>query len=499
MDDFQNNIDENLKNLELMTSLLDKTNDELKLINNEIYKYENTNLDENILMKRPSFCAKHQCGIIDELMKYLNPKNNLQDLYDKSKELQTKVNSYQENKTSCENSIKDLKMGFNYYKEIIDFLYKNNELISKTPELIQNILIKDPAFIYVNMNELKLLMNDFNEYTSLFKKYNDLKKSNDDLNNLKKLVTNNVQVQNKLTELEKKHSDAMSHKLNCLTKIDELNERYNFLSNIHEILQERDDNFLKYNIRTEELKKIKQNILELNKCTYIYNSNKNYIERTLTKQKLELENELQDLNKKRDEMTTFYISKRQIEKMRNEVQEQFNKINILNKIWSPKVGYPSWKIESFLNDLTVKTNDDMESMWGSNLKIKEFELKDSDFLIKMNKEGVEIKDASLCSQGETETINTAISFSIIESNVENGGYDVLRLDEVDGPLDETRRTGFIDMIQKRVDDMGCNSCFIITHNGEFEDIPCDIILLKGAKVPDEKLRNKNILFKYQGD
>ena len=157
---------------------------------------------------------------------------------------------------------------------------------------------------------------------------------------------------------------------------------------------------------------------------------------------------------------------------------------------------PSWKIESFLNNLTIKTNEDMDSMWGSNLKIKEFELKENDFLIKMIKDGVEIKDASLCSQGETETINTAISFSIIESNVENGGYDVLRLDEVDGPLDETRRSGFIDMIQNRINEMGCDSCFIITHNGEFEDIPCDIILLKGNKIPEEKLRNKNVLFRF---
>jgi hypothetical protein len=44
--------------------------------------------------------------------------------------------------------------------------------------------------------------------------------------------------------------------------------------------------------------------------------------------------------------------------------------------------------------------------------------------------------------------------------------------------------------------MGCESCFIITHNGEFEDIPCDIILMKDAKIDEEKLKNKNILFRY---
>jgi DNA repair exonuclease SbcCD ATPase subunit len=139
-------------------------------------------------------------------------------------------------------------------------------------------------------------------------------------------------------------------------------------------------------------------------------------------------------------------------------------------------------------------------MWGSDIKIEEFEPTATEFNIRINKQGNSIKDASLCSQGETQTINTAISFSIIESGIDSGGYDVLRLDEVDGAFDEKRRIGFIDTIQNRIDEMGCDSCFIITHNGEFEDIPCDIIIFKqekGMQIPEEKLKNKNVLFRYK--
>ena len=56
----------------------------------------------------------------------------------------------------------------------------------------------------------------------------------------------------------------------------------------------------------------------------------------MEKRKLEIETSLMEFNKKRDEMTTFYISKKQIEKMRNEIQEKFDKVEILNNIWSPK-------------------------------------------------------------------------------------------------------------------------------------------------------------------
>ena len=497
MEELTKNIDIKQKEYEKTNDIYETTKNKLTVINNEIYKYEHNNLNDDILMKRPTFCAKHQCGIIDEIMKYLNPKDNLGELYNTSKELQNDVIKYQENKENLENILKDFKRGIEYFKDIIDYLYANNELISKLPAIINEYLLQEPSSIYIKMNEIKLLIKDLNEYSSLIIKRGDIEKSIDDMNNIKSLVTTNKMVQGKLNDLTSKYEIELQNKAKYVKLVTDLQSKIDTYKNIKELLRRRDDDFNAYNSDVEKTKQMKTTLLELNKCTYIYNSNKNYIENTLNVKKTEMEQELANLNKKRDEMTTFFISKRQIEKMRTEVQEQFNKINILNKIWSPKVGYPSWKIESFLNDLTIKTNDDMNTMWGSNLKIKEFLLDSSDFSIVMNRDGTEIKDASLCSGAETETVNTAISFSIIESNIANGGYDVLRLDEVDAALDETRRSSFIDMIQTRINNMNCDSCFIITHNGEFEDIPCDIVLLKGANVSKDKLRNKNILFSYE--
>ena len=182
---------------------------------------------------------------------------------------------------------------------------------------------------------------------------------------------------------------------------------------------------------------------------------------------------------------------------RNEIQEEFNKVNVLNKIWSPKVGYPSLMIQSFLNQLTIKTNEDLEKMWGSSLRIEEFVLKDSEFSIRINKDGNIIPDASLCSGGETATLNTAISFAMIETNISENGYDLIRMDEIDGVLDDVRRQQFIPMVQDSLETLDCNTCAIISHNNEFEDVTCDIILMKGANIPEEKLKNKTILWEYK--
>lgn len=496
MDDVNNNID--LRNEELigLNTHINDINNKLTFTNNEIYKYEHGNLDTDIIMKRPEFCKDQVCGVIDELLKYLNPKDNLQELYDTSKDLQSRLIELSGRKQEIEETLRNLHKSHQIYHEIGSFLYKNNEKVAVLPPLLLDLLSKTPSAIYTHMNEIKLILRDIGEYSSLVTKKEDLVKSIEDFNNIKSIVASNTQIEERIKKAIINYEDSKKAKTRLLENYFETKKLFETYSNAKEMFERRTNDFDNYNRYFNILSKYKEDILICAESSYIYNSNKNFIDNTLNKEKLNLETEIFELNKKRDEMTTFHISKKQIEKMRNEIQEEFNRINILNKVWSPKVGYPGWKIDSFLNDLTIHTNADLASMWGSELKIEEFKIDANEFSIVMNRDGNTINDASLCSQGETATINTAISFSIIESNVDNGGYDVLRLDEVDGTLDEKRRSGFIEMIQNRINSMGCDSCFIITHNGEFEDIPCDIILLNGAKVTEDKLKNKNVLFRY---
>ena len=496
MDNLTKVIEDNEESLVKLSDLINNKQTKLTFINNEIYKYEHGNLDTEILMKRPEFCKDHKCGIVEEILKYLNPKDNVKELYSEAEGIVKEINEYSQTKTTLENSIKNLRNGYGFYANIQDFLYKNNDLVSKLPNMLSEFILKDPSSIYIHMNEIKMLIPEIYEYSTLVTKKDDISKSIEDLNNLMKLVTTNTQIQQKLDKLNKEYSETKNKYEESVLDYTNDNQTLKLYEDYEFNIRKRDEELEQLMYENKNLRVLKHNILEYSKCTYVYQSNKYYLENVLNKQLIDLQSELNQMNSKRDEMTTFTISKRQIEKMRNEVQEKFNRINILNKIWSPKVGYPSLKINKFLNDLTIKTNEDLKAMWGSDIKIEKFEPTATEFNIRINKQGNTIKDASLCSQGETQTINTAISFSIIESGIDAGGYDVLRLDEVDGAFDEKRRMGFMDIIQNRVNEMGCDSCFIITHNGEFEDIPCDIIILKGAKIPEAKLQNKNILFRY---
>lgn len=482
---------------EKINTLINKSKEKLDLINKEIYRYTNGNIDANILMKRPNFCQDKQCPIVDELLKYIDPQESLKDLYKESEELQKDINEKQVELTNIEEDLKKVQKSAEIMSEIDQFVYKNADLVAKMPPLISNLMSDDLGTIYTHINEIILINQDLSVINSLYYKNQELVKSIEDLNNIKDLITANNFIEEKIKNLVEESQTLLKQKEIVTQNYFNLLNRKDTLSNYSEKISERDRDLMIYNSNVEYINICKKNLLILNKNTYVYESNKICIE-NLNKEKLDLENKLFDLNKKRDEMTTYYVSKKQIEKMRSEIQDEFNKVNVLNKIWSPKVGYPSWRIQSFLNNLTIKTNEDLEKMWGSSLRIEEFVLKDNEFSIKVNKDGNIIDDASLCSGGETATLNIAISFAMIETNINENGYDLIRMDEIDGVLDDVRRQQFIPMIQDGLEELGCNTCAIISHNNEFDDVACDIILMKGANIPEEKLQNKKILWEYRG-
>lgn len=482
--------------LKMLKELLDNISNECISIDKEIYRYENSNLDEKILMKRPNFCLDKHCDIIEELMNYFDPTRIINE---KKEELKQKLDEKRDltNKIEIqEKYINDIKYSIKFYTRIESTLMANKELIANLPPLLFKYFNSNPFDIYSKINEIKLNINDIIDFNSMRNKRNELEKSNNDLLNILEIIKTNDKIKDKISNNIQKYDEYKQKRDKLRVEIDDLKNTIETYESYNVMIIEREKDLYTYNINIEKLSQYKNSLEVFNKSTYVYNSNNKILDE-YNSEKIQLELKLNELNKKRDEMTTFYISKRQIETMRNEIQNEMNKVIILNKVCSPKIGYPAWVIKSYLNELTIKTNSDLGEMWGSGLRIKEFKLDESTFSIVMNKGEEEIPDASICSRGETSTLNMTISLAMLEMNIDSNGYDVIRLDEVDDALDEKRRHSFIRVIKDRIDQIGCNTCAIISHNDEFEDAECDVILLKGSHLSDEKLMNKNILYKYE--
>lgn len=277
--------------------------------------------------------------------------------------------------------------------------------------------------------------------------------------------------------------------------IDEFNKNETIekrLKSLSELSEQNVKQIEDYNERADILLNEKKTLKDIAKNYYVYNSLKES-DRKLEIRLYETKNNLDDIKSKLEAIKNKKNSMITLVENRDNLLEKKKKYDILAEVWSPKTGYPALQMEDWLDDLTVQTNNDLEKMWGSELKIETFEIGANEFNISINKNGSIIKDASECSDGEKSTLSLAISFAVIEINLKYRKYNVLRFDELDGPFDADRRRTFIEVLNNRLTDLDCGSAFIISHNNEFGDVPADAIILSET---EEKLEmiNKNIVY-----
>ncbi len=97
----------------------------------------------------------------------------------------------------------------------------------------------------------------------------------------------------------------------------------------------------------------------------------------------------------------------------------------------------------------------------------------------------------MASQGEDTFISLALSFSFAKRSLDR--YNVLTMDELDGPLDTDKRMQFIDIIEEQMDDVGAEQAILISHNNVFDAYPVDAIITSPVNV--DSYTNMNVIFK----
>lgn len=160
----------------------------------------------------------------------------------------------------------------------------------------------------------------------------------------------------------------------------------------------------------------------------------------------------------------------------------------------PNKGIPLYFIKSYLEKTKDITNQLLDLAFGGNFEIS-FLTNASDFFIQV-RAGENVKnDIKEASQGEVALTTISISLALIEQAI--GKFNILALDEIDGPLDTTNRENFISILNKQIDKLGMEQVFVISHNNAFDMEPMDLIILKGNNVNKDDstfMTNKNIIF-----
>ena len=161
-------------------------------------------------------------------------------------------------------------------------------------------------------------------------------------------------------------------------------------------------------------------------------------------------------------------------------------------------GIQSVYIEAFLNSMLKLTNELLSLLFGGRFMIKEFRVNENEFSIPcIDSNGQERQDIADMSDSQLSMISMIISFVLLHQSSEC--YNIIKLDEVDGSLDNTNRLQFATLINKIIDILNFHQCIIISHNNEIDLTQVDMMLFRIDK--REELTNllssgSNIIYCY---
>ena len=156
------------------------------------------------------------------------------------------------------------------------------------------------------------------------------------------------------------------------------------------------------------------------------------------------------------------------------LETEYGKTGLVRSAVSSTEGIPLLYLNLHFSRARTLANSIISSVYGDAIRLEKIVINEKEFRIPYSKNGVEVEDVIFASQGEVSVISLALSFALMEEFSGRGGYNILLLDEVDGPLDKGNKEKFLRVLESQMNRIGCEQVFMITHNQLFENYPVDV-------------------------
>lgn len=399
------------------------------------------------------------------------------------------TNANKENEiTKIKSEIASLERKMDYFNDIlfstskIDTLQQtiniNSSLINKTgyshiinlPYILNSILNDEVKFYNENkiVERISLYQSKI-EYDEIEITINKLRRELNELNTNKDIIDT---ISN---ELERIISDITEYNNIIETKRNEYNK---YISLIEESNTDKEiliSALEASNNKDKVEEELKHDRIEYQKALSIHNQTNellvsiNNLELNKNKVRLlnnELSNKLEETKYKLRDYDNLIVEL-------NQLNKEFDDIDIVRESLTNSKGIPLLFQKVYLNNIQIIANDLLNIIYNGTLTLDKFEINDSEFRIPYIKEGVVINDVSSASQGEEAFITVVMSFALIMQSIEK--YNIMLLDEIDGPLDAKNRSIFLSILEKQIESIDAEQVFIISHNDMFSGYHVDIL------------------------
>lgn len=484
---------DNISNIHSLRAELTEKRDLLNKLNTEYSIFISKREIAKDLINRPSGCTINDCPYI---------KNAL--LADK-KYPEGDMIALENNISLLSNEIDVLDKTIDklvIYNEIIGFLSNierelnsNIGFIKKLPirkdfkeSFINRILDMDrfedidELYRFVDcgnmIEEYKNAMEQLHRYEVEYKLYESrniiIESMISDIDNINKKIDNIVQEINEDSE-----------------KISEMDIKLSELKDIYDklkiLLSKINDSLIPTQKRVDELTVIKET-LDNN------TSELDTLERqlgTLNANMNNITNDIKVLSEEKDEIKHSLVMLTDYKKELALYQDSYTKIDKIRYYASPSTGIQTLYMQLYMNNVISTANNLLSLLFDGEFILQPFIINEQEFRIPCLGSGLLHDDISSMSTAQKSMISMILSYSILHQS--SGVYNIISLDEMDGSLDGSNRLYFMTLLDNIMRILGCEQCFIISHNSELISEMADIIMLK-----DDPGANYggNVIWKY---
>lgn len=471
-------------------------NDEIAQLREKISYYTALVNKVDILdTKRPKECKIDTCSFLTDAMAALaeEPKLNLQKCTERLEQLKEEVINSQE-------VYEDLKLALKVSNDLNIVLRNvrvNSGVLNKIPigrkllegnTIIERFLSGDPfndiydLYQYIEYaNFFNLYVNDKKILADLESEYRVIKGQESMVNDLQdeinELVEKTADIDNKINSINSKILQLEKQMVDTKTTLEDIDNDISRLQKLEECKARRKDIESQIQVLNTNISKISAEIENINR----YNSRLNSI---IT--------ELNPLSEQAEKITYQCSKLYEYQEEWKQYNDQYGIIEMLKKFSSPtKGGIQTIFMQLYMDKTLSMSNQLLRMMFGGELELLPYVINENEFRIPVRNLTTNLitDDISNCSTSEKCMVAMIMSFILAFQGSQI--YNIVRLDEIDGGLDQYNRSIFPQILNSIMGTLGITQCIIVSHASEADMSDVDIISL--TQVSHETMRG-NVIF-----
>ena len=435
-------------------------------LESEVLAYEILFDKAKSLALRPKDCKIDDCSFVKEAIEA------------SSKHPEKRINDINKEIDESNKLLKSLEKDIESYRELYDFnkrftnlhgmVLSFRKLLEKSPV---NYII-DPYQLLASLDHMENLMIDFNQIRGIFNIITTKSNYEEIIESLKEPAAKYEANKVLIDELD---SDIASLKDKLATIDNQLTAEQDGISEITtniSLAEFKTEVYTKCKSLVDECIGLEERNNELqgqiNSLSDIAFKVKD-LEARMDEAKSRADRLNNDLNAILSERDKIASSKTLLEDYIRDLELYNKNFSILETIryyLSPTTGIQTVFMRTYMGNIILKANELLSLIFNGQFIIQPFVINEAEFRIPCLGNGLVNDDISSMSTSQICMISMILSFAILSNS--STDYNILKLDEIDGGLDTENRIQFIGLLKQLITMVGCEQCFLISHNMEYD-------------------------------